>query len=1609
MLAQFAAAFARRSDAQSWGSLGRMTAAAALTAAAILSVSGAVPASAAVVNPNTSSSAVGSLGSELVGERTRSSRTFLRIGGTATDRITRVYAGSVNYRGRSGDWLPIDNALISATGGYRNKASWFDVELPARLAGEEVAVSEDGDRVAFSLRGADASGVTDGSTIEYREAFPDVDVRYEVDADWLKELVVLKSSKARRSFVFDLKLSKGLVPELSHGAVVLRDRGGEARMSLAAPFMTDAAGAETRAVRFGLAKAGDVWQLTMTADNAWLDEASRAWPVQIDPQVFPGAQADCTIDQASPWTNYCGASTLSVGGASTSQKRSVLRFDIAGAVPFGSAVTSAALGMKLQSQTISQAMTVKLHRLNTDYFSGATWNTPWSSPGGDFPSTADCQSCPLVGGSATGGGTQPGSYAYWWIPALVEGWANGTINNRGMVLKPDALTANGNVVSFASNEAPSGSQPFIDTTYQPPARVGNYPQSRFETQSLTERSEISVNVVEGNLLLSNSDLRIAGTGLELAVARYYNGLSQNTGSLGKAWKMGLGQDVELYVAANSATVRAPSGELVKFTRNVDGTYTSPLGLHATLAWFPGTPACEDGGCSGEGPHYALTDHATGAELRFTAGSGDSLQRLYAQSDRYGNMIRFTYNTANKLTAITDTQNRVVTVTQNNGRIERLTDWTGRFVQYGYDAQGRLATYTDAESKPTTYGYDSAGLLAAITTPGGRVTKFTYDVQGRVKTIVRTTDTAHTTGPTTRFDYSVGAPCGTGQTKTIVSDPEAATAPGHTVTYCGDTSGRVVRTVNSSGHTTSLTYGATGDLASVTLPGGGVTNYGYDSTTRNLLCVQRAVTVVQSCQAATGGLKTSLTYGGADELTKYFPTAITNPQGNTTTYCYNGSTPACGSNSGPPGSLQTITNGLAAQSARRFGYFSRGNIAFSTDARGNSTTYEYDGGGNLTTVTPPYQVFVQAFSSRVGRTTIVPDALSRLATVTDSKNQSTTYSYDKLDRTKQIDYRPAGSTTPERTILRTFDSDGPVRTLTDPTGVTTYSVDDLLRLKREAFASNGTLLSYTHVYDYDNANNLKTLTDGSGTTTYTYNGLNQLSAMREPLDAEEPSAQDTLFSYNSDGARTQIKYASGVTVNWGYDIPSGRITSVVNRRPTGDVLMSKTYAYTYRADHPLSGRDTELPQTITDEGGYVTKNTYDALDRLTLAVTTRTPDGPNESYFAFTFDGDGNRTSSTINKNDSTPPAIQATTTWAYDEINLPCWRAGWTNPPDGGAYTCRDEPDFGKAKVRTLTHDANGNDIDNRHQAFSYNAANQPAVVTADTTDGSTVFRPVVPAPLAYRGAGQSQLVKDGPATVQQNLLGIGVRGTGTTYYPRAADGTLISQRTPTRAKRRNYLYDADGSVIGLTDRDGALTTTYRYDPYGYPQNKYSTGDENPFGYGGGYMAGLGTDGVMCGGVYIGEVGLLFDPEDGRYTALAMSSFAGAIAAVNEDKYFGVGRRARQQAANGMGFTGAARETFLESARSDPSVAARAARLAEYYNPTPKPDRAVGIDDILRAVTQRPVLEAVGGCIGGGAAGGQYGGYFAMPVAGAATGCVLGGAVAPFGGNLSEPWRSGQP
>ncbi len=438
----------------------------------------------------------------------------------------------------------------------------------------------------------------------------------------------------------------------------------------------------------------------------------------------------------------------------------------------------------------------------------------------------------------------------------------------------------------------------------------------------------------------------------------------------------------------------------------------------------------------------------------------------------------------------------------------------------------------------------------------------------------------------------------------------------------------------------------------------------------------------------------------------------------------------------------------------------------------------------------------------------------------------------MDRITQVAY----SSGP--TVSYTYNGDGFITARTDATGSTSYTPDGLNRLTAETDPGN-VKFSYT----YDDASNMTSFTDAGGTTTYSYNGLNELVSMYEPGGkCTSPASLCTTFGYDNDARLTKVTYPSGVSENYTLDPATGRVTSIVAKSPSGATLKSDAYTYTH------AGNDTVLIQAVTDQAGNVTSYTYDPLDRVTDAVTT----GASPSRYHYDLDGDGNRTDQIVNTSGSSG----GTTT--YYTLNA------------GNQLLCRQTVSGSctansASELSGYSYDGAGNETainpfaDSSKTLFGYNTANQ---LTGLTPPGASLQT------LKYLGSGQDALVNIGSTAIQNSLLGVTDQAdsSGTSYFARTPAGALVDERAP--SGRYNPLFDAQGSIIGLTNTSGSVVRDFTYGPYG--ENTKSTGTQTvpaPFGFQGGYrMAGgnAGAGNVSNGLYHFGQ--RFYDPTVGRWT-----------------------------------------------------------------------------------------------------------------------------------------------
>ncbi len=1000
---------------------------------------------------------------------------------------TVFYGGAVNYLDDQGRWQRIDPTLVPAAdggGSLRSKAGPVSVELPAVLGAAPVRVSSKEASVAFTLR--DATGVPQlgvpaastalevpdevkRSSATYANALPGVDVSYVADVDGVKEELVLDGPKATATFDFAVSLSEGMVAaENPDGGVDLVDGAGTVVGAFDAPFAYDqtfaASGSESgytdEAVSLRIASNGPDLMVRLALDPAWLGDPARVFPVVVDPTLrLTGSNADTTIRKAAPDTNYGSDDLLALKGGSDAH-RILYRDEL-----FSEPVNVLAAEVQLYMATDTSAATpreVSIHEMSTEWLSGqATWNqrktgVNWATPGGDYRS-------PAVATVADATGLQA-DYIAFPMRAAVQAWVDGERPNHGVMIKYTNETS-GAALPYGSVNNLSVYRPRTVVAYTELAGVRE-PFS-YEEFDLGAAGQAYVHLGNGNLTLEDRDLSIAGTGLSATLDRFYQSDPDYLGSAGARWRMWPGAEERLYFASrglsevkgNNGDVKWQGGpdELLIFSKRPDGSYESPHGYRATLSLVT----------EGTAEVFKLAFHETGVVYSF-----DSQGYLRDIVDRNANKLSFAYTCDTVecyLASMTDTQGRVTTFERaDQYRVTKATDPAGRVHAYGYGTTSSgdpiLLSYTDPAGKVTRYEYDSGSLLARVIDANGNVTAFAYDGGERITSLTRITDPAAGTGPTWRFDHTVE-----GQTK--VTDPR-----GNVTTHYYDGRGRVNRVVDALGHERKSSYDSSSNVTERTSATGNKTIDTYDPATSNLM----------KSQLPTGAASV-LEY--TNSSFKYFPTKVTNPQGNALSLGYD-----------TKGNLESVTDSMATPSKTVLTYNANGTVATSTDPRGKVTTYGYDSAGNLTTITPP---------APLRPTTITYDGLSRIQTVTDGKGQVTTTSYDALDRPIQTSF--AGGLT----VSFGYDAGGRLTSRTDATGTTTYTYDALNRLKQENLPGGD-----TNAYDYDGVGNLTSMTDVAGTVSYRYNAVNLVDQLTEPGGAI------TTFGYDNDDNRTSTTYPTG---------------------------------------------------------------------------------------------------------------------------------------------------------------------------------------------------------------------------------------------------------------------------------------------------------------------------------------------------------------------------------------------------------------------------------------------------------------------------------------------------
>lgn len=691
----------------------------------------------------------------------------------------------------------------------------------------------------------------------------------------------------------------------------------------------------------------------------------------------------------------------------------------------------------------------------------------------------------------------------------------------------------------------------------PPLVLGELSYQKLLSFPLTSNAGLEVNVADGNLIMKTQDMNVSSNGPSMNVTRYFNDLGTSSGIVGSHNTLSLGPDVHITGNGDgSATYQGPSGFKVTYPSNGSGGYTVPANYtDAALTTVSG------GG-------WKLTFNKSGEVYTFDS-SGNEIQDASAN----GQATTFTYS-GGLLSTSTDAQGHVLYFTNYTGsNVGKVSDNTGRYITYTYTS-GQLTGYQDEMNNTWSYQYyDTRGNINQITDPRGYTDTLTYDSSNRITSVKFNDFTSAAT--TWTFTYNSG--------NTVVTDPLS-----HQTTYNYDTSGRVTTAVNAIGDSYGASWDPNNNKTSSVAPSTYATTLAYDGS-NNLKSIQNP-----TLAGGNPGAKTTYNYSPTSH--PYLPSSSNDAAGNLITYSYdtNGNLMSAANSAAGGTGMGTTTKAYQGDPITGGGTTNcgaqPGEVCSSTDANSHTTTYTYDGSGNVTQIYQP---------SPLGTLYYTYDSLSRPATYIDGNGSKTTYTYDNMDRVKQLDYAADASQ-----VKYIYDSDGNIIQRNDGVGQTNWYYDGYNRVTKVSQSGKADI-----TYTYDNAGNLHTETGPAGTTTYTYDNANQIASIYQ-----SNGSATTTFGF-SQGHVTSVSLPNGVTESIGYD-RAGRETSIVSTKGTA-TLVSYTGSYINS-----TGNDTALLQTETNGVSGVTSNFgYDGLNRLTADSAT----GTGANSYTYTYDNNGNRT------------------------------------------------------------------------------------------------------------------------------------------------------------------------------------------------------------------------------------------------------------------------------------------------------------------------------------------------------------------------------------------------
>lgn len=309
-----------------------------------------------------------------------------------------VYTQPVHRRNANGDWEDIDNSLSIV--GDEISTNNARVKFSKKITGNGTVLTlhEGNYKITLGLPGAikkvegkyfntnaqiEAEGAVVpnytmlsniSSRVVYENILSGMDLEYILDANDIKENIIIKENQTNYDYIFSLKLN-GMEARLDNNSIVLYDKvNGETVYNIPAPYMYDTAGKISLDVCYTLDDVGNgKYTLTVSANPDWINADERMFPVVVDPSFVDVAQiADTYVYSSAPSTNFGWATELRVLDLAEAYYKFTTPV-----LPDGVVVSQASVNIPYYYSYINQQyMSVGIYQITQDWSEhSVTWAT----------------------------------------------------------------------------------------------------------------------------------------------------------------------------------------------------------------------------------------------------------------------------------------------------------------------------------------------------------------------------------------------------------------------------------------------------------------------------------------------------------------------------------------------------------------------------------------------------------------------------------------------------------------------------------------------------------------------------------------------------------------------------------------------------------------------------------------------------------------------------------------------------------------------------------------------------------------------------------------------------------------------------------------------------------------------------------------------------------------------------------------------------------------------------------------------------------------------------------------------------------------------------------